>query len=52
MGERYDVNVWCYGWYYKDEQYEQTRQRSYQDEYDWYVESCEEFDVEPECYED
>lgn len=26
--------------------------RSYEDEYDWYIEVCDEFGYEPECYDD
>lgn len=31
---------------------ESGRQRSYEDEYDWYIDACEEFDLEPEQYDD
>ena len=26
--------------------------RSYEDEYDWFIDACEEFGYEPECYDD
>ncbi len=25
---------------------------SYMDEYDWFVKTCEELDIEPECFDD
>ncbi len=31
---------------------DRREQRSYQDEYDWFVDTCEEYGYEPECYED
>lgn len=29
-----------------------TVSRSYEDEYSWFVKMCEEYGIEPECYED
>lgn len=26
--------------------------RSYEDEYDWFIDACEEYGAEPECYDD
>lgn len=53
-------------WYYAETHYnyhsydegvifssESGRQsRSYEDEYDWYIDACEEYGYEPECYDD
>lgn len=30
----------------------QAQSRSYTDEYEWFVNTCEEFDIEPECFDD
>ena len=37
-------------WTYDKELYSSSR--PYRDEYEWYIDACEAYGMEPECYED